>query len=295
MRLQYSFVIDENPRFLAEARLFVRALLGAGVAPADIVAQVTARCGEPGRALAASFGVRALELPLGPDSTYCNKINQLFTLANEEFDVLVACDTDLAITRPLNSAASLHAIRAKRVDQPNPPLAVLESVRAFLQVPSQPALLAPSIAAHESTYALNCNGGLLMIPRALMRPLGEQWLRNAEVLHDHRHLLQRWGNHIDQVSFAFAMIQLGLPFDELPIDYNFPTTLAKQIPASCYGEPIVLHYHRAIDRRGRIKRCGVPSVDALIKRVNRSLYPRRSLWARLFRWSSAVNTPQRRQ
>ncbi len=282
MRLQYSFVIDQNPRFLAEARLFLGALIGAGVAPADIVAQVTTRCGQSGRALAESFGVRALELPLGPDGTYCNKINQLFTLASDAFDVLVACDTDLAITRPLDAAASVHTIRAKRVDQPNPPLPVLESVRAFLGITAQPALLAPSATAQEATYALNCNGGLLMIPRQFMQPLGEQWLQYAEILHAQRHLLQRWVNHIDQVSWAFAMIRLNLPFSELPIDYNFPTTLAKQIPSSGYAEPIVLHYHRAIDRKGRIKRCGVPAVDAVIHRVNRSLNPRRGLWSRLF-------------
>ena len=85
------------------------------------------------------------------------------------------------------------------------------------------------------------------------------------------------------------MIKLELPFSELPIDYNFPTPLANQIPRSCYAEPIVLHYHRAIDHKGRIKRSGVPAVDAVIKRVDRSLNPRRSLWGRLFGFGTAVN------
>ena len=45
MRVRYSFVIDQNPRFLAEGELFLRVLLAAGVAPQDIVAQTTVRSG----------------------------------------------------------------------------------------------------------------------------------------------------------------------------------------------------------------------------------------------------------
>src|ERR1700761_6728031 len=102
MRIRYSFVIDEDPRFVLEGAIFLRAILGAGVHPGDIVAQVTQRSGDVGKSLAARFGVRAVDLPLGPDGAYTNKINQLFTLADDDFDVLVACDTDVAITRPLH-------------------------------------------------------------------------------------------------------------------------------------------------------------------------------------------------
>ena len=68
MRVRYSFVIDQNPRFLAEGELFLRVLLAAGVAPQDIVAQTTVRSGERAKSLVASFGVRAVDLPLGPDA-----------------------------------------------------------------------------------------------------------------------------------------------------------------------------------------------------------------------------------
>lgn len=272
MRLRYSFVIDEHPRFILEGRIFLRAILAAGVRPADIVAQVTARSGEAGKQVAAEFGVRALELPLGPDGAYCNKINQLFTLADDQdFDVLVACDTDLAILRPLDEAATTEVIRAKRVDQENPPLAVLERIREFLEFPQQPALVAPGISPAASTYALNCNGGVLLIPRQFMRSLGEAWLGYARTLTDHRQLLEQWVNHIDQVSWAFAMLKLGLPFRELPVEYNFPTRLARRMPRGSFGQPVVLHYHRALDRKGRLRLSRVRAVDKCIKQVNRLL------------------------
>ncbi len=268
MRLRYSFVIDEHSRFILESRIFLRTILAAGVRPTDVVAQVTARSGEVGKRIASQFGVRALDLPLGPDGAYCNKINQLFTLAGEDFDVLVACDTDLAIMRPLDEVATTEFVRARRVDQENPPLAVLERIREFLGVPQQPPLVVPVCSPAATTYAMNCNGGVLLIPRQLMRPLGEAWLGYATTLTDHRHLLEQWVNHIDQVSWAFAMLKLALPFRELPVEYNFPTDLTKRIPRGTYAQPVVLHYHRALDRKGRLRLSGVRLADKSIREAN---------------------------
>ena len=271
MRALYSFVIDEDPRFIAEGRIFLRTILAAGVQPQDVVAQVTARSGDAGKSLAARFGVRALDLPLGPDGAYCNKINQLFTLAGEDFDVLVACDTDLAFTRPLDEVAKVDCVRAKRVDQENPPLEVLEQIREFLGFPTQPRLAAPGCSPAAATYALNCNGGVLLIPRQFMQPLGAAWLQYAQALTEHRHLLRQWINHIDQVSWAFAMLKLALPFQELPVEYNFPTNIAKKIPRGTYARPVVLHYHRALDGRGRLRPSGIRLVDEPIREINRLL------------------------
>ena len=272
MRLRYSFVIDEHSRFILESRIFLRTILAAGVRPSDIVAQVTARSGEVGKRIAAQFGVRALDLPLGPDGAYCNKINQLFTLADDDFDVLVACDTDVAIMRPLDEVATPEFVRARRVDQENPPLAVLERIREFLGVAQQPELAAPTCCPAARTYALNCNGGMLLIPRPFMQQLGEAWLGYATRLTGQRHLFEQWVNHIDQVSWAFAMQQLALPFRELPLEYNFPTSLArKRIPRGTYAQPVVLHYHRSLDRRGRLRPSGVGLVDKSIREANRRL------------------------
>jgi uncharacterized membrane protein YgdD (TMEM256/DUF423 family) len=271
MRLRYSFVIDEHSRFILESRIFLKTILAAGVSPSDIVAQVTARSGEVGKRIAAQFGVRALDLPLGPDGAYTNKINQLFTLADEDFDVLVACDTDLAIMKPLDEAATPEFVRARRVDQENPPLAVLERIREFLGVSQQPALAAPSCCPAARTYAMNCNGGMLLIPRQFMQPLGRAWLDYAGTLTEHRQLLEQWVNHIDQVSWAFAMLKLALPFQELPLEYNFPTNLAKRLPRGTYAQPAVLHYHRSLDRRGRLRASGVSLVDKAIKEANSHL------------------------
>ena len=277
MRLRYSFVIDEHPRFLAQGRIFLRTLLAAGVPSDDIVAQVTRRSGAAGRRLAARFGVRALELPLGPDKTYCNKINQLFTLTDDDFDVLVCCDTDLAILRPLDEVARADTVRARRVDLENPPLSVLEEARALIGLPERPTLIGTGCEPQAMTYALNCNGGMLLIPRRFIRTLGERWLEYARTLVANRQIMQRWVNHIDQVSWAFAMLQLELPFEELPLEYNFPIGLAGKLPEGSYGRPVVLHHHNAIRRNGRIRKSGVALVDQCIDEANRRLRRRLGL------------------
>jgi hypothetical protein len=51
MRLLYTFVLDDDPRFLTQGRIFLRLALAAGIAPGDILAQVTASCGAVGYAL----------------------------------------------------------------------------------------------------------------------------------------------------------------------------------------------------------------------------------------------------
>ncbi len=280
MRLMYSFVLDGDPRFLVQGRIFLRSLLAAGVSRDEIVAHVTPSSGAAGRELASSFGVRSLHLTPGPDGKYTNKINQCFTLADLDFDVLVACDTDVAILRPLTEVASLQAIRAKRVDFENPPLEVLEELRGLMGVTQEARIVTPSCAPAGRTYALNCNGGMLLIPKPLLPALGRAWLEYATCLLAHAERMQRWRMHVDQVAWAFALMTLALPFEELPIEYNFPTGMARRIPAGSFGEPAVLHYHHRLGRSGLLKRSGVPVVDRAVGQVN-ALLQRRAWWQRL--------------
>jgi hypothetical protein len=287
MRLIYSFVLDGDPRFLVQGRIFLRSLLAAGVSRDQIVAHVTPASGFAGCELASSFGVRSIPLTPGPDGKYTNKINQCFTLDDVDFDVLVACDTDLAILRPLTDVANLHAVRARRVDSENPPLATLEELRLLMGVTQEPQVVAPSCAPAGRTYALNCNGGMLLIPKSLLSAFGRAWLEYAIGLLAHVERMQRWSMHVDQVAWAFAMMRLNLPFEELPIEYNFPTGLAKRMPAGSFGEPVVLHYHNRLDRSGLLKSSGISLVDRAIRKANGAL--RAGSWWQRLRWAGTAS------
>ena len=268
MRLLYTFVLDGDSRFLIQGRIFLRSALAAGIPPDDIIAQVTASGGAAGHALAANTGVRSVALQLGPDRRYCNKIMQLFNLVGWDFDVLVACDTDIAILEPLDCAASRDAVRATRVDDENPPLAILDDLKQFLGVTELPTIVSPNCNPMGRTYALNCNGGMLMISRHFVPELGRHWLDYAKRLVAAAARMERWAPHADQVAWAFAMMRLRLPFNELGIEFNFPTVIADRVPADTYGDLSVLHYHLGLDDAQLNRTTGIPPVDAAISRVN---------------------------
>lgn len=108
----------------------------------------------------------------------------------------------------------------------------------------------------------------MMLPRQFAWSLRREWLNCTKWLHGERHRLVEWDVHIDQVSWAFAMLRLGYPFDELSIDYNFPTGFASKIPPSQYRSPRVLHHHNDIDEAGAIRPTGIPAIDSAIERAN---------------------------
>ena len=57
-----------------------------------------------------------------------------------------------------------------------------------------------------------------------------------------RKLLGEFAIHVDQLSFALALRELGLSADLLPIEWNYPIHLpAAQLPDVT---PQIIHFHR---------------------------------------------------
>jgi hypothetical protein len=268
MKVLYTFVLDAHPKFIVQGRLFLANLLAAGVSPDSIVANITPSCGALGYDLASSFKIGAVDLQPQLDGKFCNKIDQLTLHNRPHFDILAVCDTDLAITRRLDNIASLTHIRAKRVDSPNPPLHILDDFHRFFDIKVSPEIVPTTCEPASLTYRMNCNGGLILIPRQYVEPLGREWRRFAEHVYLERHRLLRWIDHVDQVSWAFAVLHLQLPFEELPVEYNFPSVIAKKIPDGTYKRPIVLHHHNDLDLDGRIRLTGITEVDRTIAYAN---------------------------
>ena len=138
MRVLYTFVLDGDPRFFLQGRIFMESTIASAIPRYNIIAQVTGSSGAAGHALAASYGVCNIALPFGPDGRYCNKTMPLFNLTTYEYDVLFACDTDVAILEPFDHVVGLNAVRAKRVDGENPRLVMLEELRTLLGVNETP-------------------------------------------------------------------------------------------------------------------------------------------------------------
>lgn len=210
-----------------------------------------------------------LVAPFG-DGRFCNKLRQLESPEVDEFAYMVLCDADIAFAAEPRWPAEPHGVCARIVDGPNPPLDVLTAIYRAAGRKQLPERMRCGFKAAE-TYADNCNGGIYVVPRALVGPLRERWQGRAGWLLDRPALIGDHGVHVDQVSFALAMHDLGAPVSLLPAELNFPTHLAVERYDGDYLDPVVLHHHNRLDANGELLGTGVPRIDAAIARVNAAL------------------------
>jgi hypothetical protein len=263
----YSFIIDSDERFIPQTRTFLATLIGTGISPGDIIAQITPSAGSVVRTLPGSFGVQMRDLEPCLDGRYCNKIAQLSTLKELECDYVVLCDTDIAFRRNLSGIVREPTVFAKPVDFPNPPLERLDALRVAAGITAAPVLTRTSCTA-ELTYRTNCNGGIYVLPFELLADFQPLWVRFARLALERSDILEHWTHHADQIGFALAMLELGLSFNELPVEYNFPTHAHHSFPNMAFDRPSILHYHDCHDAEGRIHQTGHPLIDQVIDQIN---------------------------
>jgi SAM-dependent methyltransferase len=94
------------------------------------------------------------------------------------------------------------------------------------------------------------------------------------------------------------MLELGLPFEPLPVALDFPT----HFPPESYTplrdvEPLVLHYHSRIDASGFLLPTGQASVDAAVSQVNETIrtcrhadFDNRSFWDHRYACHAALGS-----
>lgn len=263
----YSFIIDGGEAFARETRVFLTTLLHTGVRPDRIVAHCTPNASPEAIGLAASRGVRISPIDRFLDGRYCNKLLQLDKLLETPASSYVLCDTDLAFAGSLDPLLPARNIRAKPVDFPNPPLEILERIRSAAGITTSPRLV-PVTCAAASTWSVNCNGGLYVIPAAHAAEIGQQWKHFAVHIGDPPTILGNFRHHLDQVSFALAMLALRLDVETLPVEFNFPLHVAPHGTQFLFDEPRVLHYHRLLREDLTLPLTGDSTVDHAIARVN---------------------------
>ncbi|HEY9509515.1 MAG TPA: hypothetical protein VIV82_06595 [Verrucomicrobiae bacterium] len=270
MKIVYSFVVDGGPKFLIQTKVFLHTLIACGVAPDDIVAQITPATAPAVRDIINSYGVRTVPLQPILDGRYCNKIAQLDALCGMAADSFVLCDTDLAFVEAITPMVKPGVLSAKPVDGNNPPLQILNQFAAAtgIEVPKE---LARTSWASGWTWPSNCNGGLYIIPASMLAALKPLWFHYASRALASGETLGMWARQADQIGFALAVVAMGQSVEPLPIDYNFPTHRQDAFDRMCFNSPKILHYHGKQRKNGLLKNTGHPVIDAAIDRVNAQL------------------------
>jgi hypothetical protein len=275
-RTVFSFVVDAAPVFSYEGWHLARSLIEhCGGNPAAVHVQCTPEVSERQRRLFRELGCTVHEVARFGDGRYCNKLNQLESVASVDFDRIVLLDTDTIALADLRPFLRHDAILGKIVDFARPSLAVLDEIAAAAGMKQRPAICKTD-ADGEDTYLGNCNGGFYCVPKAFCEQLSRDWRRWALWLLDNIEPLQRAGreNNVDQVSFWLAVHRADLPFAAAPANLNYFIHLDG---AHFYFDETrdiaLLHYHKCLNMLGLLQaRDGLePRAEAAIARANRQI------------------------
>lgn len=247
--------------------------LGGPAAEAPIVVNVVEGTDDRIRRLLEPLDVlvRAVER-FDPRFPHANKLRMFEDLAGlGECDVLVALDCDiLLVDDPTPLLSSTH-IRAKAEDQ------TILADHHWLGIYEHFAIDPPArdcvmTSSGEVTYPW-WNSGVVHIPGPLVEPLRARWAENVLSvgrLHEQQPDLLPATWITDQTAFALTLLELGLPFDPLPIWGNLPTCFPIQptFLDTEPGRPIFVHYHHHLDGEGFLRASGLPVVDKRLQEMN---------------------------
>jgi len=183
-----------------------------------------------------------------------NKL-RLFEIPELEFfDRVVLIDCDTIIVRDPTEHLRADGISAKLADIPTISDEQLHMVLEILGIERRPKPRYRYELAEAETIGY-FNSGLLVIPRAWIKPLTNRWAEHT------RKLLERTGKlpfpefHVNQAALAATIVDLDPPLNELPAEMNLPVHFARDRYPPHYQEidPIVIHYHKLAGPDGLIK------------------------------------------
>ncbi len=267
-RTAFSCVVDNTPLLLAQAFLWVNCLKQIRRVPAnDIFVHIIGIDDEEFITWLNDEKINVIEVtPFHSLSPHCNKIQQLKTLRQTNHDQVVLMDCDTAFIGDLDLPAA-SPIGACIVNYPNPPGPILE--RIFAEAVGAPPEWFPTafpVDQQQLTDRNNCNGGVYICDRVFLTELEDAWRSRALWSLANFGLLEEYGFHVDQVSFALAMRDLRTNVEHLDLAWNFPT----HVPATVLPDmtPQVIHYHTQITSQLQLKTIGLALVDAAITQLN---------------------------
>jgi hypothetical protein len=271
MKVVFSCVVDDKPRYARQAALWAASLLIHGAERAESLVVHTVGEGDPAlRALLGSWGIDVVRIkPFDARHPHSNKLAQFGTDSLQNADYVVLCDCDLAFVAPISPWLRGERIRASIVLLPGLPSAQWKIIfaAANLRFPEERVLTGNG----AQTLPTFCNGGLYIIPQALFSQIGSFWTKWDRWLLERAELMKPMQVLADQISFALACEELGLKINYLPIELNYHIESSLEFlrgGAERDCAPRVLHYHNFVGPRGFLRYTTIASVNVAIDRAN---------------------------
>jgi hypothetical protein len=272
MKIRFSCVVDQDPKFGRQAFVWALSLLTYGGAETDsLVIHTVGKYSGEYRKVFDDWGIETRVVTAfdrrHPNS---NKLAQLESEALRSADYVVLCDCDVSFSDDIHSWIGGSAIRARIASYNGLPWTRWERLfeAAGLTLPSGSVM---ALLNGEKTLPTYCNGGLYILPHTMFQALGEVWPRWNRWLLDRESLIRPFQAFADQISFAMSCVELGASIHHLPLELNYDgvarsQTLQRLIHRSEI-HPLVLHYHQ-MDAKGHLPLTQIPSVNRQIQKIN---------------------------
>ena len=244
-------VLDGHPKFSMQCWNWVLSLKATNAHErADILVHHTPSVDQASLDFIESLGVQLVPIdPFGDGpAVYCNKISQLESDIVQNSDYTILCDTDVLFLECPTRMATGNEIRAKIVDLPNPPEHIWRALVKKSGLVDNFETVSTDFQPLDLTLPTNCNGGLYILPASAVSVLKAAWPRWAQFCLDNKDVLDRWHHHADQLGFALAILETGLPFQLLDVAENFPTHFKFEQYSKIRERSLrAIHYHSNMD------------------------------------------------
>jgi len=206
---------------------------------------------------------------LGSKSPHSNKIQMLSLCEEEDFDYLVALDTDIVVAGDFSKFMRNDAIGAKPVDQDPLDLDTWKSLFAHygLQLPQERY----KTSFHFSDTIPYFNSGVILVPKKYVDVLYQKWKFFVAKLEEEYENLPTISQHTfftDQFAFTLALASANIPHFALPLEMNFPTH--SPIHENLNPEvmkPYLIHYHHNFSN-GNIAHCSYDNINSILDGIN---------------------------
>lgn len=267
----FSCVVDADRRFHVDAlRWYATLTRVVGVHPGDMVIHTVNRARSEILDFLRSMGVKLVEVPpFDGRSPHCNKISGALALAERGVDGLaVLSDTDVVyLADPRLISIDDGSVGMRMVGSGNPPVAILEKVFEAARV-GIPARVPLELVPEQSTLVGHANGGLYLVPGAVLPGLARSWAQWARWVLAHVELLERWSTFVDQTAMTLALAAEGIGCHWVGSQMEFPVTKnPKRFPPHV-DVPSAIHYHKHLTGEGLLRPTGVGAVDDGIRVAN---------------------------
>lgn len=258
-RIAYSCFVDNQPRYIKQSFRFLFSLIRSGKNPDDIYFGInedidpsitdvlTSACGLKNISRHRNF--TDLSKP-------ANKWLQLCHEKLSAYSHVIINDCD-KVYLDFDEGWADNSVRACKF-VPRPTFTAFENLfehfdlgnpRFFLDHPDP-----KDPNKDPRNYVNNHNGGLIIIPGALLATVTTTWKKYIDELHENIELLGQNSRNLDQVAFALTMEETGQDINFLPKSLDIGLGVRNLSPwlNSGHSGQLILHIHGDEDENGLI-------------------------------------------